>query len=103
MAKNWRRPADKRDEIDLVCRDGEILVFVEVKARRAGALVQGFDAVDARKKRAVLRAAKDYLRKLRPAPRTYRFDVVEIALEADGRHEVRHFENVALFSKGFRP
>ena len=50
IARNWRNPRDRREEIDLVMRDGEVLVFVEVKTRSAGALVPGYHAVDARKK-----------------------------------------------------
>jgi len=34
LARNWRNPADRREELDLVCADGEVLVFVEVKALR---------------------------------------------------------------------
>ena len=33
MARNWRSPRDRRDEIDLVCRDGDVLVVCEVKTR----------------------------------------------------------------------
>ncbi|HEY9247904.1 MAG TPA: YraN family protein, partial [Rariglobus sp.] len=46
VARNWRSPRDRRDEIDLVCLDGEVLVFVEVKTRAADALVSGYHAVD---------------------------------------------------------
>ncbi len=100
VARNWRSPRDRRDELDLVCRDGEVLVFVEVKARGAGALVPGYFAVDARKKRALRRAARSYLMRLPQRPATHRFDVVEVELPADARCGsplVRHFENVALF------
>lgn len=103
VARNWRNPRDRRDELDLVCRDGEVLVFVEVKTRDADALVAGFHAVDTRKKAVVLRTAKAYLRRLRERPRTYRFDVVEVSLRADGSPEVRHYENIDLFPKHFRP
>src|SRR5476651_2734201 len=65
IARNWRSPRDRRDELDLVARDGEALVFVEVKTRAAGALVPGYHAVDARKKTVVRRAAEAYLRRLR--------------------------------------
>jgi len=34
VACNWRNPRDRRDELDLVARDREVLVFVEVKTRR---------------------------------------------------------------------
>jgi len=107
LVRNWRSPRDRRDELDLVCRDGEVLVFVEVKTRAAAALVQGYDAIDERKRRVLRRAAEAYLAGLRPAdrPRTLRCDVVEVALPAGprgGQPEIRHFENVPLFGKHFR-
>src|SRR5689334_23069762 len=77
IARNWSSPRDRRDEIDLVCRDAGVLVFVEVKARAAGALVSGFHAIDARKKRVLRRAVRAYLSHLREKPGTFRFDVVE--------------------------
>jgi putative endonuclease len=105
VARNWRNPADRREEIDLVARDGEVLVFVEVKARSAAALVPGYHAVDERKKRVLRRAAESYLAQLRKKPRTFRLDVVEVALGADPKTapEILHFENVPLFAKHFRP
>ena len=105
IARNWRSPRDRRDEIDLVCRDGDALVFVEVKTRAPGALVPGYYAVDERKRRVLLRAAKAYLARLREKPRTFRLDVVEVALpggSAGAAPEIRHFENVPLFPKDFR-
>ena len=120
LARNWRNPRDEREEIDLICRDQDVLVFVEVKGRVADALVPGYFAVDARKKRVLLRACKAYLARLHPRPRTFRFDVVEVALARVGTAGARprtgstetaepcdepavlHFENVPLFSKHFR-
>lgn len=120
LTRNWRSPRDRREEIDLVCQDGETLVFVEVKARTDTALVPGFFAVDARKKRVLRRAIRAYLAQFRAKPRTFRFDIVEVSSpskEASGRPEentsqpctiaangcsIRHFENVPLFSKHFR-
>jgi putative endonuclease len=103
VARNWRSPRDRRDELDLVCRDGEVMVFVEVKTRAAHALVQGYDAIRARKKKALRRACAAYLRALGAAqPRTFRFDVVEVSAHAaGGPPELRHFENVPLFPKKF--
>jgi putative endonuclease len=101
VTRNWRSPRDQRDEIDLVCRDGETLVFVEVKARAAGALVPGYDAVDARKKRAVRRAVHAYLSALKHPPRTFRFDVAEVTLSPRLPPQVLHFENVQLFPKSY--
>ncbi len=105
IARNWRNPQDRREEIDLVCTDGDVLVFVEVKARAAGALVPGYHAVDERKKRVLRRAIESYLAGLTSKPTTFRLDVVEVAIDggagvAEG--EILHFENVPLFSKHFR-
>jgi putative endonuclease len=103
VTRNWRDPRDRRREIDLVCRDGEILVFVEVKARSAGALVPGYFAVDDRKKRVMSQAIEAYLARLPTPPRTFRFDVVEVVHQASGEaKEVLHFQNIPLFSKHYR-
>ncbi|MDR1789733.1 MAG: YraN family protein [Opitutaceae bacterium] len=102
IARNWRNPSDRREEIDLVCDDAGILVFVEVKTRAAGALVPGFYAVNPRKKRVLLRAAKSYMRRLTSYPRTFRFDIVEVETRPDASPEIRHFENIRLFRGDFR-
>jgi putative endonuclease len=103
VAMNWRSPRDKREEIDLVFRDGPVLVFVEVKTRAAGALVGGYHAVDTRKKRVLRKAAGAYLRGLRDAkPHTVRFDIVEVAWLDDGDPAISHFENVPLWPRGIR-
>ena len=112
VARNWRNPRDQREELDLVARDGEVLVFVEVKTRGAAALVPGFYAVNARKKRVLRRAANAYLARLREKPRFVRLDVVEVSLPsatsakagvsadgAAGAPEILLFENVLLFPK----
>jgi len=101
VTRNWRSPRDQRDEIDLVCRDGDVLVFVEVKARAEGALVSGFQAVNDRKKRALRRAVHAYLAALGSAPRTFRFDVTEVTLSGRLPAQVMHFENVPLFPQGY--
>lgn len=100
VARNWRSPRDRRDEIDLVCRDAETLVFVEVKTRAPNALVPGYYAVNRRKRRAVKRACMAYLRLLERKPATFRFDVVEVELAPDSTLvAVHHFENIPLFAK----
>lgn len=101
VTRNWRSPQDRRDEIDLVARDGEVLVFVEVKARSVNALVPGYHAIDGRKKRVLRRAVHTYLTALESPPRTFRFDVVEVALSDGLPAQCLHFENIPLFPKGY--
>lgn len=101
LIQNWRNPRDLREEIDLVCRDGEVLVFVEVKARAVGALVTGYYAVDERKKRALRRSVHAYLAALSTPPRTFRFDVVEVTLSGRLPPQVMHYANAPLFPAGY--
>lgn len=50
-------------EIDIIAKKGSILHFVEVKTRKSGALTTGDDAVNARKRELLIRAAKEYLKR----------------------------------------
>jgi len=98
VARNWRHG---RDEIDLVCKDGDVLVFVEVKARAAGALVPGYYAVDRRKKKAMRRVIHAFLSALKSRPRTFRFDIVEVEMQPGRADQVLVFQNIPLFPKGY--
>ncbi|MCD9027062.1 YraN family protein [Luteimonas sp. BDR2-5] len=72
-------------EIDLVMRDGDCVVFVEVRHRRSAAFGGGAASVDAGKRRRLVLAAQQFLqadRTLRDRP--CRFDVVESSGPADG-------------------
>ncbi len=98
IARNWRCG---HDEIDLICRDDKVLVFIEVRTRKAGARIQGVQSVDRRKRRKLKRACRNYLYRLRePAPH-FRFDIIDIALSKKGVGKIRHFPNIQLFSKHF--
>lgn len=105
IARNWRSPKDRRDELDLVCRDGEVLVFVEVKTRAATApdeadtVARGYGAVDRAKKAVLRRASAAYLRGLgaRGREQLFRYDIVVVGREsASVTLRVYHFENVAV-------
>jgi putative endonuclease len=78
LLRNYRTA---RGEIDLVCRHGDILVFVEVKTRAAVDLVPASEAIDERKEEALRAAARRYLELLDRDDITHRFDVVEVKLK----------------------
>ena len=76
VTRNYRC---RRGEIDLVMRDTDTLVFVEVRRRRSRAFGGGLESVDARKRARLIAAAEHYLvRKRIGDERPCRFDVVAI-------------------------
>ena len=77
-------------ELDLVMRDGELLVFVEVRYRRSAAYGGGAASVDARKRRKLVMAAQLFLA-AHPglAALPCRFDVVEASGEPPQLHWIR--------------
>jgi putative endonuclease len=72
--KNLRTPDG---EIDIVAREGDTLVFVEVKSRTTRTYGNAIGAVDARKRRRIRAVAEDYLQFFAPEAKV-RFDVVTI-------------------------
>lgn len=77
-------------EIDLVCRDDGVVVFVEVKCRRAGWDEAPAAAVSWHKQRRLTRLAQRYLKSRRLAGVRCRFDVVSVTADARGALHVRH-------------
>lgn len=81
-------------EIDLIFRDEDCLVFVEVKTRSSEDWVRPAAAVNARKRRLLSLTAEDYLRALADRRVKWRFDVVEVLLKEGEVREVRHLRHV---------
>lgn len=74
VERNYHCPAG---EIDLVMRERDTLVFVEVRARRSGAFGSAAESIDARKRRRLLATAEHYLQRCRHRG-PVRFDVVAL-------------------------
>ncbi len=74
VARNWRT---RLGEIDIVARDGDILVFVEVKSRSTSGFGGAEGAVGPAKRRRIIAAAKAFLAANR-CDLASRFDVVAI-------------------------
>ena len=51
LTRNWRSKRNNRLEIDLIFKDDEILVFVEVRARSSTSLVSGYESINSKKDR----------------------------------------------------
>lgn len=98
-----RRVRLGRDELDLVARDGETLVFVEVKTRRTEDFGRPFDAVKRSKRHSLSRAAMHYLKKLPTRPSFFRFDVLEVVGTPEaGAPRIRHIEKAFSLDPRYR-
>jgi len=92
----------KHGEIDLVFRDRDCLVFVEVKTRSSEDWTRPAAAVNARKRRLLSRAALDYLRRLEDPQIKIRFDIVEVLLDAGAVREIRHLPHTLSLEPPYR-
>ena len=81
-----RRFRTRVGEIDIIARDGDAIVFIEVKARRSTRYGEPFEAVDGRKQRKLVRMAAEYVFRFGLGNAGCRFDVVSV-----------------LFGEGLRP
>jgi len=86
-----RRYRTRHGEIDIVCEDGGVLVFVEVRAKATCANGTAAESVTVRKKRKVTAMAVDYLARHHVTNRPCRFDVVAIDRALDPDPEITVF------------
>ena len=83
-----------RGEIDIIARDGEYLVFVEVKTRSDLHYGGAEEAVDKEKRCQIRKVALGYPYRLHGALPFCRFDVVAVSSDSrSNRYNVRHFPN----------
>jgi putative endonuclease len=75
LERNYRF---RTKEIDIVCAQGARVVFVEVKFRRTSRRGLPREAVDQRKRRQIIFAARGFLAERDLGARPCRFDVIEI-------------------------
>ena len=82
LETNWRHG---KDEVDLIAKDGDELVMVEVKTRSTHFFGDPSEAVGAAKENFMIRAAESYLETHKIDIDT-RFDIVSIVIDKGGTH-----------------
>jgi putative endonuclease len=92
LARNWRC---RTGEIDIVARDGDVLVVCEVKTRRGLGFGSPLDAVTTLKANRLTRLALEYRRSQALPPCPLRIDVVGVLVGPDGRVSVEHVRGTA--------
>ena len=89
LASNWRF---RRLEVDLIAKDEEVLVFVEVKTRSSTFFGEPESFIDKKKEDRLARAAVEYCHQIKHEW-TIRFDVVSIVLINNNEFEVKHIKD----------
>ena len=87
IERNYTKPGG---EIDLIAKDGETVVFVEVKLRRDISHGMPIEAVGKGKQRRIIKTAKMYAAAHDLFDCPMRFDVVEVVVDSQNRLWVRH-------------
>ena len=87
--RNWRGGGG---ELDLVCTQGELVVFVEVRTRRSRFLQSPTMTINGPKQARLARAASAWLMGQAGSYPVIRFDVIAVLIEPDGVR-LEHVEN----------
>jgi putative endonuclease len=90
LRRNWRT---RLGEIDLIARDGDEVVFVEVKLRSTADWGDPQESVRPGKRRRICLAASEFADRNRLHGYTLRFDIVAVLLPDGGTPEVRHYKD----------
>lgn len=81
VERNYRCSAG---EMDIIAREGDVLVFVEVKTRRSGAFGEPEESVGPEKQRRLTRVSLHYLNWKGLVNEKCRFDVVSVRMDVSG-------------------
>lgn len=89
LETNWRF---RRSEVDIIAKDGLILIFVEVKTRSYDYFGKPESFVSARKKVLLQDAAIAYMRSINHTWEI-RFDIIGVLIHSANNIEINHFED----------
>lgn len=95
IERNFRT---RNGEIDIIAKQASFLVFVEVKTRRSLQYGQPAEAVTYRKQQKLIQTALLYLQESPLAATGYRFDVMEIFIDANNNPHFHHIPNAFYLS-----
>jgi putative endonuclease len=88
LARNYKGP--RRGEVDIIARDGKLLLFIEVKTRHKDTRIRPLDAVDKPKQALIERGANAWLKQLGTRKLPWRFDVIEVYVEDGEKPQINH-------------
>ena len=89
LETNWR---SGHKEIDIIAQNDEVLVIIEVKARKNENVTNAVDAVDKKKMRNLVRAAHNYIL-MKKLNCDTRFDIITLILDEKGEYILNHIKD----------
>ncbi len=92
LERNWRCDIG---EVDIVARDGDVLVVCEVKTRSSLAYGSPFEAVTQRKLHRLERLGIRWMRERGVRPRSMRVDVISVLRPSSGRTVIEHVRGLS--------
>jgi putative endonuclease len=92
LETNWR---SGHKEIDIIAKEKDTLVIVEVKARKNEDFINTESAVDEKKMRNLIRAAHNYIL-IKNLDCETRFDIITLVLDEKGEYKLNHIKDAFL-------
>lgn len=79
-------------EVDIIAKDGDTIVFVEVKTRHSTCLVEPEATVDVYKQRHLIWAANSFVNRYQ-YDNDVRFDIIAIVIDKNNEKRIEHIED----------
>lgn len=92
IERDWK---SGRRDLDIVAKNGNVIVFVEVKTRHNSLYGQPEEAVDYRKLQSLQQAINHYI-KFRHIRQEVRFDIISVVGTIGSEPDIQHIQDVAL-------
>lgn len=81
-------------EIDIIAKDKDVIVFVEVKTRSTTAFGHPFEAVSKSKLQNIFKAGLAYLQTTKESYKSYRIDIISVIGKENPK--VEHLKNISM-------
>ena len=94
--------SEKTGEIDIIAEDENFIVFVEVKTRQQGQMLEPQFSVDYKKRKRILRTANLFLQRF-PSQKQPRFDISEVVADSKGRLSINYLKNAFVQEGNYAP
>ena len=96
LERNWR---SGKAEIDIIAKEKDILIFIEVKTRTNTIFGEPEDFVDSKKIKFLTSAAGDYMREINYEWEV-RFDIISIIIKSSKTTRIKHIEDAFFIGFG---